>query len=170
MSSKYNAIAISSAGGANDMNNDLELDGATEYNACVDEHTVNFIPQGQVDPVGGVDSSVLTNLTALPCDVDFENGHPASTVLNFAVYDEMEVMFSGATTVSCWGTFALGSPELPALSTQYATARISSATNPVVLVGESFHTDASGNVGVAAANIHETGEDSSATLRLQTHP
>lgn len=120
-------------------------------------------------------SSVVTNLTVLPCNLDLQNGLPTTVSLTFAVHDEFETMFSGSTTVDCWSSFSIGG--IPALrstlqtggdiSTQYATAQFRSTSGgPVVAVAEVFHSDAIANTATAAENLHMVGVGSNATIRI----
>lgn len=121
-------------------------------------------------------SSVVTNLTVLPCNLDFANGIPASLTLLFDVHDEFEVSLTGGVrNVTCWASFNLGqipsmrSITLPggALSTEFATVRIrSSVGGPFVAVAESFHTDSIGATGAAATNVHVEGTDPTARIRI----
>jgi hypothetical protein len=201
--SKYNALAVP-AGMMASTDNVLDLNG-TEYAQCANASRLNFIPDGATDPViealgnagtcndplgapcndsgdcnvGGTcttgQTSVTTNLTVLPCNLDFQNGIPTTLSLNFDVRDEFEVLFSGSTTIDCWASFPIG--ILPALrsnrvlggaiSTQYATARISSSSGgPFVAIAESFHTDSIGNTGSAAVNLHMEGTGPNARILL----
>jgi|ERR1700687_4274966 len=121
-------------------------------------------------------SSVVTNLTVLPCNLDFANGIPGSLVLQFAVVDEFEVATSGSTRgITCWDSFNLGqipamrSNTLPGggLATEFATVRIRSTVGgPFVAVAESFHTDSIGATGAAAVNVHVEGTDPTAKIRI----
>jgi hypothetical protein len=119
-------------------------------------------------------SGVLTNLTVLPCNMDFQTGVPRRVSLNFAVRDEFENPFSGSLDISCWSSFDIGTvPAMRAvaaggaLATQYATVRITSTSGgPVVAVAESFHVDSVGNSGSAAVNLIMEGTDPTAQIRL----
>jgi len=199
--SKYSALAVP-AGAMASTDNSIDLNG-TEYAQCATASRLNFIPDGATDPViealgnagtcsvplgapcndsgncpGGSctvgQTSVVTNLTVLPCNLDFQNGIPTHLALNFEVRDEFETFFSGSTTIDCWASFPIG--VLPALrsnlllggaiATQYATARISSSDGPFVAVAESFHTDSIGNTGSAAVNLHMEGTGPNARILL----
>jgi hypothetical protein len=45
---------------------------------------------------------VTTNLTLVPCSEDIENQVPASSTVQFVVWNEFEQPFSTSTTVNCW--------------------------------------------------------------------
>jgi hypothetical protein len=121
-------------------------------------------------------SSVVTNLTVLPCNLDLQNGIATLFSLQFAVLDEFETSFSGSVeNLSCWASFSIGdvpamrSSLLPggALVTQYATASISASVGgPVVGVAEVFHSDSIGNTASAAENLHMVGTGANATIRI----
>jgi hypothetical protein len=201
--SRYNALAV--PGGAQiSKDNTLDLNG-TEYAACAAASRLNFIPDGALDPVieslgnsgtctipagapcqsitdcvvGGTcitgQTAVTTNLTVLPCNLDFQNGIPSSVTLQFAVTDEFETPYSASTTVDCWASFNIGIlPSLRsnlltggAIPTQYATARITSSNGgPFVAIAESFHSDSIGNTGSAAVNLHMEGAAPGARIIL----
>jgi hypothetical protein len=194
--SKYNGIAIqgSSANASGDQT--LSLNDS-EYASCPSSARLNFIPEGRTDPViealgnGGRCSTstdvgcnnsnecppgescvtgqsfVVSNLTVLPCKLDIENGIPSNLTLQLAGFDEFEVPFSGATTISCWGSFNVAPPTIGAVSTQYATVTVTSpAGQPFLAVGSQFEVDAVGNVASSALNLHVQGADTSGQIRL----
>lgn len=175
--SKYNGFALAKSDGNTDR--DLTLDG-TEYESCASTLYLNFSPRGSLDPViealgnAVFDSFVATNLTLLPCDLDFRNGVRTNGTVSFVVRDEFESPFSGSFPFQCWTSVDLGtgglsqfrSTLLPggAIGTIFAQA-ILNPTGPVVAVAESSHQDAAGVTGAAAANVHVVGS-APATIRL----
>ena len=120
-------------------------------------------------------SSVVTNLTFLPCNLDIQNALASKVTLDIQVRDEFEVLHSGGTTFSCWTSFSIGA--IPAMrstlltggeiSTEFATAQIRSTSGgPVVGIAEVFHSDAIGNTASAAENLHMIGIGPNATIRI----
>lgn len=166
--STYNAIAVTSGNGANNADNFLALNGS-EYSQCGTTHRIDFIPEGMEDPVFGTGSDVVTNVTVLPCDLDLSRRAPTGVVLNALFWNELETMTSGGRSFSCWDSFSIDPAPL-APATTFATVQYSSS-RPVVMVVESFHSDAStGTVSSAARNVHRTGAGANATIRLATTP
>ncbi|HYD46905.1 MAG TPA: hypothetical protein VEB21_01090, partial [Terriglobales bacterium] len=82
--SKYNAIALS-ANAAPDDDDNLELDDA-EYSRCATTHRLDVMTEvADGDPILGEDSTVTTNVTVLPCDLDFRRANtPEVTISQFA--------------------------------------------------------------------------------------
>lgn len=165
--SKYNAIAVPA--GAPNLDNLLSLNDA-EYERCPNNLRMNFLADGGLDPVieahgnGGGVSSVVSNLTLLPCDLDFQNGtHRTSGNVSFLAWDEFETQFSGSFPFGCWASFNLGEVSQfrsllqsgGTIPTLYANAELTPNV-PLVGVLESFHTDSLGVTAGAAVNLHET--------------
>jgi hypothetical protein len=118
---------------------------------------------------------VLTTLTLVPCQQDFENQIPGRVTVQFQIFNEFEQPFSTSTTVDCWldaPLFTIGSPG-PAnpftyrvLGTIGAVTRIN--PNPgnggVIGIAEESRFDTETNNGnsigtdaVAAFNLHVEG-------------
>jgi hypothetical protein len=175
--SEYNAIAFS--GVVRDMNADLELDGTTlpadqrEYAACSDRHRVNFYSNpDQIDPVLGSNSSVVTNLTVLPCNLDLTRRAPRDIGLFFGGWDEFETFFSTThLRRGCWLNVNLNELGIGS-SSPFATVDVTATVGgPVMLLGESFHSDLiSGATGSAANNIHQNGDDEAAVIKMLVLP
>ena len=169
--SAYNAIAVTSGSGSGDSDNQLALDGS-EYSQCSTDHRIDFIPNETpgLDPVLGATSSVVTNVTVLPCDLDFSRRRPTNVVLNATLWNEFEEQTSGPdTTFSCWASFSID-PASISSPTTFATVEYS-ASSPVVMVVESFHSDTSlGVTGSAANNAHTAGGEGSSTITLSATP
>lgn len=125
---KYNAIAIGATGNISD-DNKIQLnntptsdDGATdpfgnqfEASSCPATLYLNHFADGAADPVSEaanacVDGNcpIRTDLTLVPCSIDFENVLPGRVTVQFDVTNEMEQHFSASTTVDCWMNAALG--------------------------------------------------------------
>lgn len=168
--SGYNAIAF--GGVVRDMDSNLELDGSTsntpEYAACTDRYRVNFYSlPNQRDPVLGSNSSVFTNLTVLPCNLDLARRTRRNVSLVFQGWDEFETQFStGVSFNGCWADVnlnALGFGGSSPFGTVDVTATVG---GPVLLLQESFVTAQSGATGSAANNVHQTGSDQAAVIRI----
>jgi len=168
--SEYNAITFQ--GGANNMDENLALN-ASEYDACSNEHQVNYysLPD-QADPVIGENSAVVHNLTVLPCDLDLTRRNPTAFTVNFVASDEFEGRTSGSFSGSCWLNLSLNGLNLGAGATLFGTVDLSTSDGPVMMVSESFHTDLeSGATGSAASNVHQTGtDDTSAVIKMLVLP
>jgi len=119
--SKYNAIMIpglqpdpmSCPGCGNNGDDILKLDGV-EYAACPRDLLMNFQAEGSSDPaIDGVfnaPSIVSSNLTLVPCGMDFQNLIPSSTSLAVSIRNEFEInsSTSSAIPVDCWFSGSLG--------------------------------------------------------------
>ena len=122
-------------------------------------------PIGQVCVPGH--SSVANNITVLPCKLNFEAGTISNVALNFSGTDEFETVFSGSTTISCWGTFTLAPPIIGAIASRFASVELSSPEgSPFVAVGESFHVDSVGNTAAASVNLITEDSDPSGQIRI----
>jgi hypothetical protein len=174
--SKYNAVAIQ--GVAPNVDDNLALDNV-EYGRCPSTLRANLIPDGALDPViesygaGNGASSVVTNVTFVPCNLDFRNGvSNSATTISVFVWDEFEVRTSTSFNLNCWTSFNIGvlsqlrsALQAGSIQTQFVNAQFSS-TVPFVGVAESFHADSFGVTAAAAVNMHETAETTNATIRL----
>ena len=123
--SKYNAIAIPACGsagvcgggvGSNNGDNVLSLDNV-EYAACPGGSYLNFTAEGAGDPAidsaGNTPSVVSTNLSLVPCGMDFENLIPSQTTLSIPIRNEFEENFSAfPVPVDCWFSDTLGGSTL----------------------------------------------------------
>lgn len=169
--SKYNAIALSgdSTPGGNDLDTNLELNGA-EYSRCSTSHRLDVITEAvDGDPILGAASQVLTNVTVLPCDLDFRRATAAEVVISQFAWNEFEGFASGPDrTFSCWDSFTVDTSGLNPQTT-FATVQFDT-DRPVTMVAEQFTTDSSAAPisASAARNVHflagSTEEDS--TIRL----
>lgn len=168
--SEYNALAFLGSGG--NMNENLEL--GTEYSACTNQHQLNFYSMpDQPDPVLGDNSAVVHNLTILPCDLDLTRRSPSPFVINYIAYDEFEGETSGAILGSCWANVNLNDLDTGGGATTFGTMTLSTmdTDTPVMLLSESFHTSLdSGATGSAASNVHQTGTDAAATIKILIIP
>jgi hypothetical protein len=168
--SEYNAIAF--PGAAPNMDENLLLNGA-EYAACTSEHQLNYysLPD-QPDPVLNGNSSVVHNITVLPCNLDLRRRDPNPFTVNFFTSNEFELGVSGSFSGSCWGNISLNSLNLGAAGTTFGTIDLNTDGTPVMMISESFHTDLdSGATGSAASNVHQTGpNDTSGVISIMVLP
>lgn len=157
--SEYNAITF--PGTTDDLDENLELNGS-EYAACSSAYQLNYYSLGDddADPVLGGNSSVVQNVTVLPCNLDLRRRSPSPFQVNFRAYDEFESLTSGSFQGSCWANISLNALNLGPHTTTYGTVELQTNGTPVMMVSESFHTDLdSGATGSAASNVHQTGAD-----------
>ena len=124
--SKYNAIGLKGFD-TNNMDGVLCLGGGVtdqcptgaEYEGCPASWILDHPATGAPDRVVEQQefctdhpcSTVTTNLTVVPCSENFETQSPPPVTLQFRVYNEYEQFFSASTTVTCWGSFDLGSSD-----------------------------------------------------------
>lgn len=96
--SAYNAISI--LGENVDQDSVLNLDG-NEYNACPGSLRFTHLAEGVPDPV--VPSvTATTELTVMPCTIDFETQARPQVTMQFSVWDDTELEQSVSTTLDCW--------------------------------------------------------------------
>ncbi len=135
--SKYNAIGIPAVGPVG-PGNDLHLDGV-EYAACPADLLMNFQGEDGPDPAletaGNTASIVSSNLTIVPCGMDFENLIPGHTTLDVSAKNEFEENSSASFSVNCWRSIDLGDPtfgvqsifNIGALNSEFGTAVLNPA-------------------------------------------
>jgi hypothetical protein len=167
--SKYNAVAVTTGAGSIIQDTTLSLNNV-EYARCPASLRMSFQPDGALDPViesygnGGGQSGVATNLTLVPCNLDFLNGVRTTGTIAFQVWDEFETAFSGSFPRGCWSSFTVGTLSSfrsalltgGAIQTLFAEAQlVPTAGGPVVGVAETFHADAAGVTSAASVNLHE---------------
>ena len=180
--SKYNAVAVlAGTSGPDDAPltaNELLLDN-DEYSGCPAGAHLNFTAEGEVDDViealGNGPSVVSTNLTFIPCSMDFERLLASRVTLSILAVDEMEGQLSTTTTVDCWRQLTLdeiGSGILEAVNyeTAHGYVQILSTDDPgvtpdgVLGVANVLRADANGNTATAATNLHFLGNTDSTNL------
>jgi hypothetical protein len=179
--SKYNAIGIPACGSSegpcgptgsgNDGDNVLDLNNI-EYAACPGGLYLNFIAEGAADPAieanSGPGSVVSTNLTLIPCGMDFENLVPASTAVTVdPIRNEFEERTSTSIPVDCWFSSNLDGPifapmTLSGLRTTFGKAILRPALGsgflPVLGVANVLHTAADTSSDTSAFNLHLCNE------------
>lgn len=174
---KYPAIGLAGFQ-TNDADGNLCLGGApgdgcllgAEYAACPSRWRVSHPSDYDDSSVDGAVSR--TNLTVVPCSVDFDTQNPSAVTLNFRITNELEQTFSTSRSVTCWEDFQLGT--LDALFTREVVGdwlqtevRV---TNPsvhgIMLVQQTTHEQAlpsaSSQFSVVATTPHQDGTGSEA--------
>jgi hypothetical protein len=122
--SAYNAISISAGVGEIGPDTILNLDGE-EYSACPGALRFTSLAEGGEDPV--VEGfTTTTDLTLMPCTIDYESQKPTEITLQFLVWDEFESPNSFSDNLTCWFDSFLsdingGTPWDPDNSTIYMT-------------------------------------------------
>ncbi|HEX9833229.1 MAG TPA: hypothetical protein VGA66_09130 [Mycobacterium sp.] len=183
--SKYNATAIPGCAGpggpcgdmgaANDGDNILSLDNV-EYASCPGGLYFNFQSEGSPDlalaGAGNIASTVSTDLTLVPCGIDFENLIPESTTLSAEIRDEFENRTSlSAINVDCFFEQPLSSPLFSGqfvLPTTFGTSilRPQAGTGflPAIGVANVLRTADDGTQDTAATNLHFCTDESPPAL------
>ena len=98
--SAYNAISISQGVGENNGDSVLQLDG-DEYAQCPDSLRFTHLAEGVADPVVPA-VTATTELTLMPCTIDYETQARPAVTLQFSVWDDTELEQSVSTTLDCW--------------------------------------------------------------------
>lgn len=176
--SKYNAVAIPGCKNApgdpcgtaavdngNDGDNVLRLDNS-EYAQCPGGVYVNFQSEGSSDPAidgaGNVPSVVSTNVSLVPCGLDFENLEPTTTRLSAEIRDEFEQRTSvTAIDIDCYFEAALSAPVFGGqfnLPTEFGSAilrpQVGTGLPSVLGVANVLRTAGDGTSDTAATNLH----------------
>jgi hypothetical protein len=180
--SKYNAVAIPGCVGQNgpcgpngDANNGddiLELNGV-EYARCPGGLYLNFQSEGGPDPAidgaSNTPSTVSTNLSLVPCGIDFQNLEPTTTLIGVEIRDEFETRTSvtSGIPVDCYYTGSLGDPVFGGqmtLPTEFGSAILrpfaGSGQPPVLGVANVLRTAGDGTSDTAATNLHFCTDES----------
>ncbi|MBX3026035.1 hypothetical protein KF840_14095 [bacterium] len=180
--SKYNAVAIpgclndngpcGDTGSANNGDNILELNDV-EYARCPGGLYLNFQSEGSSDPAidgaANIPSTVSTNLSLVPCGIDFENLEPTNTTIGVEIRDEFEnrTSVSSGIPIDCYYEGSLGDPVFGgqmSLPTAFGSAilRPSAGTNlpPVLGVANVLRTAGDGTSDTAATNLHFCTDES----------
>ncbi len=174
--SKYNAVAIpgcldatgpcGATGGANDGDNVLSLDNV-EYARCPGGLYLNFQSEGGIDlaiaGAGNDPSVVSTNLSLVPCSLDFENLEPIATAFRAdPIRDEFETLSSSNTVeFDCYFSEPLSNPTFGTgvftLGTNFGSAilraPLETGVPPVVGVANVLRTAGDGTSDTAAFNL-----------------
>lgn len=98
--SAYNAISISQGTEGPNGDSVLQLDGI-EYAQCPDSLRFTHLAEGVPDPVVPA-VTATTELTLMPCTIDYETQARPAVTLQFSVWDDTELEQSTSTTLDCW--------------------------------------------------------------------
>ena len=98
--SAYNAISISQGIDGPNSDSVLQLDGL-EYAQCPDRLRFTHLAEGAEDPVFPF-VTVTTELTLMPCTIDYETQARPQVVLQFLGWDDAELAISTTSRLDCW--------------------------------------------------------------------
>jgi len=137
----------------------IELDGV-HYEQCPDRLHFNALSSQP-----GSDSEMVL----VPCSHDFENGHPGSSVIQYAVINEFEQQFSASTPVKCFDRrnfSTISALRKSSTGTDTLHVVVRPVGDPVVgLVLDKFAVPGSGALSVSSNNPYfEGGRSATVTL------
>jgi len=112
--SGYNAIGIQATGTMVDPANELVLGGPdAEYNGCPNYLILNHFFDEAQNPVPLSDTTIFTEITLVPCTVDYLRQIPGAAVVQYLVFNEFEQRFSTSKTVRCFDETVLCNIDTP---------------------------------------------------------
>jgi hypothetical protein len=169
---KYNALGVfgnenNDGIGALCLGGEVTADcpNGAEYNACPQTWILNHLSEGAQDPVVGDGSEVITDITVVPCEQNFETQVPVKVTLQFAITNEYEQTFSASTSVECWAEMNLASINQvftrDFVGTDFLQTRIrpsAGTPNGFMVVADEVHKITDGAATTAAGNLHVEGE------------
>ena len=179
---EYSALGFQPAG-PNNGDDALVLGGANaEYAGCPNVVILDHLfDDASVTSGNGITGTVRSDLTVVPCTQDLsEVTEPASTVLQFLVFNEFEQRFSTSTRLGCFKEVPLSNIDTrPTRSDDYASVfnvnvqgtlsgqsrlrAVSSATSAkgvVALLEEFWECELNNPHCTTAANTHFSGSRS----------
>jgi hypothetical protein len=178
--SEYNAIGVPAVGDVN-TDNVIDMNGI-EYAACPNGYYLNFAHEGSSGALAlgqmmagqglnDVPATVSTNLTVVPCDMNFASARPNTLTVNAnPIFDEMETASSGATAaITCWDSFSLSDPQVASgfnIPTAFGTAQLTSTEGFVVVANVLRTGGTTAAQDSAATNLHTTGSTVPGQIRL----
>jgi hypothetical protein len=166
--SGYNAIGFQAVGGAIDPK-ELVLGPGGAYNGCPNYLILNHFFDEAYNPVPGSDAVIYTELTLVPCSVDYLRQIPGAAVVQYLVFNEFEQRFSTSKTVRCFDETVLCNIDTPQCSrsifnvsvagTLTGQTRMQPIGNGLIGVAREFYL---GDVyeRTAAFNLHMQGQHS----------
>jgi hypothetical protein len=170
---RYNAVGNQAIEGALNDDRDLIVGGeGAEYEGCPDVLIVNHFFDFGINPLSGFQTR--TTVALMPCAGDLLRQEPASTVVQYLVYNEFEQRFSTSRTVDCQQAIPLSDIDTtqPLRSifsagvsgTLSGQTRLSPLETGLVAVAVEAHfpgeeeLNAGSSVRTAAFNVHFQGE------------
>lgn len=155
---KYNAVGIQAIAGAVNDDRELVLGGPEpEYNGCANMIILNHFFDLVADPINGL--PIRTSLVMTPCSQDLYRQEPASTVVQYLVYNEFEQRFSTSRTVECQQDLYLSE-----IDTTQPDRSIFSAGVAGTVTGQTRLTPL--QAGLVAIAVEEHGETTSAAFNV----
>ena len=130
--SSYNAVGLLGLPFTNNGDNILCLGGGVsdecpsgaEYEGCGERVIMDHFAERADNPLFGPTSTVRTEVTLVPCAIDYEHQRPTNVVTQFLTFNEFESRFSSSTPFNCWATFLLSQAnsvfDIRALQTRFA--------------------------------------------------
>ncbi len=175
--SKYNAIGILGEPFTNNGDNTLCMGGepsascptGAEYQGCPARYMIPHFSAKADNPVFGPTSQVRTELTVVPCRVNYELASLdlTSVTLQFIATNELEQSFSASHRFQCWDSFFLdvvhpifsvGVLQTRLVQTMVRpVVRSSGPPSGVMVIGEDHHALETGATARSAYNVHEIG-------------
>ena len=160
----YNAVGIQATGNVGPDANVLVLGPGSdgEYNGCPNYLILNHFFDGAADPVpNSQDSIVTTDLVLVPCSADYLRQIPATSVVQYLVFNEFEQRLSASKTVTCFQKIQLCNIDTPQCENSIFNVGVFGT-----LTGQTrMLPQGSGLVGVAVEH-HNDGVDRSAAFNL----
>lgn len=169
---KYNAIGLLGEPFTNNGDNILCIGGdvsdecpsGAEYEGCGQRVLLNHFAEGSDDLIFGPTSSVATEVTLVPCRIDYERQDPTRFTVQFLAFNEFENRLSTSTSVDCWRSFFLSEVggntfTIANLGTRFAltTMRSSAGSNSGFVGIVEEHHRLGDETTRAAFNLHEQG-------------
>jgi hypothetical protein len=105
------------------LGNVVELDGTT-YAQCPDEQHFAILASDPSDP------AAQSEIVLTPCNEDFENLTPTTTIVQFQVVNEFEQHLSASTSVTCYSR-----RTLQQISSVFTRATLGSDTGHLIVRG-----------------------------------
>jgi len=157
---KYSAIGFAGLEG-NDGDDVLRL--GEEYAGCPQSLVFDHAAEGAAAVGLDADSSVATELTIIPCSVDYTVQVPETVIVQFLASNEFEQVFSASVVVTCWRSASLHELDtvfgLDALGTPTAQTllRASAASSSGILAVVEEQQRIGDLAARAAINVHSLG-------------
>jgi hypothetical protein len=166
--SSYNAIGIQATGAEVGPSNVLYLGGPDpEYNGCPNYLILTHFFDAAENPVPGSDAVIFTEVTLVPCTVDYLRQVPGAAVVQYLVFNEFEQRFSTSKSVRCFDETFLCNIEtrqcersifnVAVAGTLTGQTRMQPLGSGLLGIAREFHYGES-TTRTAAFNIHMQGQ------------